>query len=67
MNICMDWESQEANYIAGTPYVGANVRIFAGPGGNRGEFSAWDPVKRAKAWSIKEDLPLQRLSRPWRR
>jgi PQQ-dependent dehydrogenase (methanol/ethanol family) len=58
MNVCMDWESQEANYIAGTPYVGANVRMFAGPGGNRGELSAWDPVKRAKAWSIKEDLPL---------
>jgi len=58
MNVCMDWESIEANYIAGTPYVGANVRMYAGPGGNRGELSAWDPVKRAKAWSIKEDLPL---------
>ena len=26
----------EANYIAGTPYVGANVKMYAGPGGNRG-------------------------------
>lgn len=30
MNVCMDWESIEVNYIAGTPYVGANVRMFAG-------------------------------------
>jgi PQQ-dependent dehydrogenase (methanol/ethanol family) len=58
MNLCMDWESYEANYIAGTPYVGAEVRMYAGPGGNRGELSAWDPVARRKAWSIKEDLPL---------
>ncbi|MCW2238907.1 methanol/ethanol family PQQ-dependent dehydrogenase [Azospirillum canadense] len=58
MNLCMDWQSAEANYIAGTPYVGAEVRMFAGPGGHRGELSAWDPVKRAKAWSVKEDFPL---------
>jgi len=58
MNLCMNWESLEANYIAGTPYVGANVVSFAGPGGHRGELSAWDVVQRKKAWSVKEDLPL---------
>ncbi|HSD34783.1 MAG TPA: methanol/ethanol family PQQ-dependent dehydrogenase [Alphaproteobacteria bacterium] len=58
MNVCMDWESIEVNYIAGTPYVGAKVRMFAGPGGHRGEFTAWDPVKRTAAWKIKEDLPV---------
>ena len=58
LNLCMDWESVEANYIAGTPYVGANVVMHPGPGGNRGELSAWDVVNRRKAWSIKEDLPL---------
>jgi PQQ-dependent dehydrogenase (methanol/ethanol family) len=58
LNLCMDWQSSEANYIAGTPYFGAEVRMYAGPGGNRGEFSAWDPVARKKAWSVKEDLPL---------
>ncbi len=58
MNLCMNWESVEANYIAGTPYVGANVVMVAGPGGNRGEFSAWDILKRRKVWSVKEDLPL---------
>jgi glucose dehydrogenase len=32
--------------------------MYAGPGGNRGVFTAWDPVARRKAWEIKEDLPL---------
>jgi lanthanide-dependent methanol dehydrogenase len=38
--------------------VGANVRYYAGPGGNRGEFSAWDPAARRKVWSIKENFPV---------
>jgi lanthanide-dependent methanol dehydrogenase len=57
-NLCMDFEAGEANYIAGTPYVGSNVRYYAGPGGNRGEFSAWDPAGHRKAWSIKENFPV---------
>jgi PQQ-dependent dehydrogenase (methanol/ethanol family) len=57
-NLCMDWQNLQANYIAGTPYVGAEVRMKAGPGGNRGELTAWDPVRRGAAWTIKEDLPL---------
>jgi PQQ-dependent dehydrogenase (methanol/ethanol family) len=57
-NLCMDFESVEANYIAGTPFVGANVRMYAGPGGNRGEFIAWDPVARKKVWSLKEPFPV---------
>jgi PQQ-dependent dehydrogenase (methanol/ethanol family) len=56
-NLCMDFEGMEANYIAGTPYVGANVRYYAGPGGHRGEFSAWDPVARKKVWSLQESFP----------
>jgi lanthanide-dependent methanol dehydrogenase len=58
LNLCMDWESLEANYIAGTPYVGANEVMHPGPGGNRGEMLAWDVVQRKPAWKIKEDLPL---------
>jgi alcohol dehydrogenase (cytochrome c) len=57
-NLCMDFEGVEANYIAGTPFVGANVRMYAGPGGHRGEFIAWDPVARKKVWSIKEKFPV---------
>ena len=33
VNLCMDVQGLEANYIAGTPYVGMNVRMKAGPGG----------------------------------
>jgi PQQ-dependent dehydrogenase (methanol/ethanol family) len=57
-NLCMDVESVEANYIEGTPYVGMNVIMKAGPGGNRGRFSAWDPVRRRAAWSIPERFPV---------
>jgi PQQ-dependent dehydrogenase (methanol/ethanol family) len=56
-NLCYDLEPVEANYIAGTPYVGANSRFYAGPGGNRGEVSAWDPVAARKRWSLKENFP----------
>jgi lanthanide-dependent methanol dehydrogenase len=58
INLCMDMGAMEANYIAGTPYVGADVKMYAGPGGNRGVFTAWDPIKRRAVWRIKEDLPL---------
>jgi outer membrane protein assembly factor BamB len=32
--------------------------MYAGPGGYRGEFMAWDPVARNKVWRIKEELPV---------
>jgi PQQ-dependent dehydrogenase (methanol/ethanol family) len=57
-NLCMDYLASEVNYIAGTPYVGAEVKMFAGPGGNRGALTAWDPVARKIAWEVKEDLPV---------
>jgi glucose dehydrogenase len=57
-NLCMDYEGVEANYIAGTPYVGANVKMYAGPGGNRGAFTAWDPVAQKAAWEVKEMFPV---------
>jgi lanthanide-dependent methanol dehydrogenase len=57
-NLCMDWESVEPNYIAGTPYVGAEVRMLAGPGGHMGELSAWDIIKGKEVWTIKERFPV---------
>jgi alcohol dehydrogenase (cytochrome c) len=57
-HLCMNFKTAEVGYIAGTPYVGASVDMFAGPGGYRGEFMAWDPVKRTKVWSIKENMPV---------
>jgi PQQ-dependent dehydrogenase (methanol/ethanol family) len=57
-NLCMDFEGVEANYIAGTPFVGANVRYYAGPGGHQGQFTAWDPVARKAVWTLKERFPV---------
>ncbi|MDB5506805.1 MAG: Pyrrolo-quinoline quinone [Devosia sp.] len=57
-NLCMDWESVTTSYIAGTPFVGAEVRMFAGPGGHRGEFSAWDIIAGKERWTINERFPL---------
>jgi alcohol dehydrogenase (cytochrome c) len=56
-NLCMEFQGVQANYIAGTPYVGANVRMYPGPGGNRGEFSAWDPVNAKAVWKVREMFP----------
>jgi PQQ-dependent dehydrogenase (methanol/ethanol family) len=56
-NLCQDAGTYETSYIAGTPYVGADVKMKAGPGGHRGEFTAWDPVARKKAWSVTERFP----------
>ena len=57
-HLCMDFKASEAAYIPGTPYVGATVNMYAGPGGYRGEFAAWDPVKRKKVWAIHEKFPV---------
>ena len=57
-NLCMDEEGVSANYIAGTPYVGMNVKMYPGPGGNRGQVQAWNPVTGKQVWAVKEDLPV---------
>ncbi|RWM75608.1 methanol/ethanol family PQQ-dependent dehydrogenase [Mesorhizobium sp.] len=57
-NLCMDEQGVEVNYIAGTPYVGMNVRMIPGPGGNRGAFTAWDIAAGKPAWSLKENFPV---------
>jgi lanthanide-dependent methanol dehydrogenase len=54
----MNWKTAQVGYIAGTPYVGATVDMFAGPGGYRGEFMAWDPVQRKKVWAVHENFPV---------
>src|SRR5437016_5703069 len=55
-NICMDYEGVEVKYSAGQPYVGAIVRMYPGPGGNRGRFIAWDPTIGKAKWEVKENL-----------
>jgi PQQ-dependent dehydrogenase (methanol/ethanol family) len=57
-NLCQDEEAEEANFIAGTPFVGATTHFIAGPGKNAGEFSAWNPLTAKKVWSITEKFPV---------
>ncbi|HZD88577.1 MAG TPA: PQQ-dependent dehydrogenase, methanol/ethanol family [Pseudolabrys sp.] len=58
-NLCMNFKTSDVAYIAGTPYVGATVDMYAAPGdGHRGEFAAWDRIKRKKVWAIKEKFPV---------
>jgi PQQ-dependent dehydrogenase (methanol/ethanol family) len=60
-NLCQDVEALEANYIAGTPFVGMNVKMKAGPGdppGHRGRVTAWDPVAMRPAWQVTELFPV---------
>jgi glucose dehydrogenase len=57
-HLCMNWKTSQAAYIAGTPYVGATVDMYAGPGGYRGEFMAWDLEHHRKVWAIHENFPV---------
>lgn len=57
-NLCQEVQGVQANYIAGTPYVGALVRMYAGPGNYRGQFTAWDPIAAKPIWTIKERFPV---------
>jgi PQQ-dependent dehydrogenase (methanol/ethanol family) len=54
---CMDYQAFAVKYKAGFPYVGAIVRMYAGPGGYRGAVIGWDPVKGKIVWSDHENFP----------
>lgn len=53
-NTCMNYEGLGASYIAGTPYLGASVKMFPGPGGYQGELIAWDVQQHKVVWGIKD-------------
>ena len=58
-NTCMNYGGMEANYIAGTPYLGASVKMKPGPGGFQGELVAWDVKNSKRAWAVREQpLPV---------
>jgi len=57
-NVCQDGVSYEVSYIAGTPYIGMDLKMKAGPGGMRGRLTAWDPVARKPAWTLEEKFPV---------
>ena len=50
----MDYGGIKANYIAGTPYLGADVVMKPGPGGNQGMLIAWDIKNGKAAWTDPE-------------
>ena len=45
------------SYIAGTPYVGMDVRMKPGIGGNRGFVTGWNPVTGRPVWRIAGAFP----------
>ncbi len=51
---CMDFEGRAANYIAGTPFIGAMVKMYPGPGGFQGELLAWNIQDAKPAWAIQD-------------
>ena len=57
--LCMDMEPVSANYIAGTPFAGANVRMKPAAGRSLGALIAWDIAARHPAWTLPEPLPLR--------
>ncbi|MBK4736602.1 methanol/ethanol family PQQ-dependent dehydrogenase [Noviherbaspirillum pedocola] len=57
-HLCMDVTASETSYIAGTPFVGMELKFYRGPGNYGGAFSAWDPVAGKAAWSIHERYPV---------
>jgi PQQ-dependent dehydrogenase (methanol/ethanol family) len=59
-DLCMDYRGLQASYIAGTPYLGADVRMYARDGrlDARGEFLAWDATTGRKVWGITERFPV---------
>lgn len=58
INFCQNYEALRAQYIAGTPFIGANIEFAPAPGGYTGELIAWDAVAGRRAWSVPEPLPL---------
>ena len=58
INFCDDLEPLRAIYIAGTPFMGADLAFAPGPGGYLGELVAWDAAKGERVWSVPEPLPL---------
>ncbi len=55
-NTCMDFEGLPANFIPGTPFIGASIKMYPGPGGFQGELLAWDIKNQKPTWEVKDAL-----------
>ena len=58
INFCNSIEPLKAIYIAGTPFMGADIAFQPAPGGYMGELIAWNAATGERAWSVPETLPL---------
>ena len=54
---CMDYKAFAVKYKSGFPFVGAIVKMYPGPGGNRGAVIAWNPQNGKIEWSHPERFP----------
>jgi len=56
-NMCMDIANREEEYTPGKFYLASEFDLgkAGATGSNLGEFIAWDPVAKKKAWSIEEE------------
>jgi alcohol dehydrogenase (cytochrome c) len=56
-NMCMDIANREEEYTPGKFYLASEFDLakVGASGSNLGEFMAWDPVAKKKAWSIPEE------------
>jgi lanthanide-dependent methanol dehydrogenase len=57
--LCMDMEARDANYVPGTPFTGAFVRMKSAKGVSPGALIAWDVAATQPAWEIAEPAPLR--------
>ena len=56
--LCMDFEPRHANYLPGTPFIGANIKMRPPKDGPSGALVAWDVQGRRASWSVPESFPL---------
>ncbi|MES2012861.1 MAG: methanol/ethanol family PQQ-dependent dehydrogenase [Pseudomonadota bacterium] len=57
-HLCMNYEAVEAKYVAGQPWAGASLTMFAGPDGVLGGFMAWNGLTGKTKWYNKEPFPV---------
>jgi PQQ-dependent dehydrogenase (methanol/ethanol family) len=59
-NLSCDYESVDANYIEGTPYVGVNEKMYAGADDPEylGYYTCWDLINKKVVWRHKEKFPV---------
>lgn len=63
INFCMNFEPLKALYVAGAPFMGADLGLVPGPNGASGKFHlgelvAWDAATGTRKWGVTEQFPI---------